>query len=131
MRKIWRITKEIISDAIYGFLYFIENNLTNFATLLYMLLPYAMLFIGEYLYDDRKKYAVGGEVLLPLVILFVIWLLNSFADRLGKGTDVPIPNKRFTDVDDDGEVNVDVERLQELLLYTADLEDWLERKGLL
>ena len=37
----------------------------------------------------------------------------------------------FTEVDDYGEVSIPNNRIQELILYLADLEDWLERKGLL
>ena len=130
MRKFFRITMEIASDAIYGALYFVENQLYNFSNIIYFLLPYVMLFTGEYTYKFRNKYAVGGEVFLPLFALFIIWLLRSYANRLGKGVDIPVPEKRFTSVNDDGEVSVSRDRINELLLYTADLEDWLERKGI-
>lgn len=130
MRKFFRITMEIVSDAIYGTLYFVENQLYNFSNIIYFLLPYAMLFTGEYTYKFRNEYAVGGEVFLPLFALFIIWVLRSYANRLGKGIDVPVPERRFTSVNDDGEVSVSRDRINELLLYTADLEDWLERKGI-
>lgn len=130
MKTIWLITKEIISDIIYNVLLFIEKNLRNFATLIYMLLPYAMMFIGQYVYDYRNKYSVGGEVFVPLVAMVIIYMLNQYANRLGRGITVPVPRTRFTTIDEDGEVTIEVERLNELLLYTADLEDWFERKGM-
>ena len=58
-------------------------------------------------------------------------LLRSYANKIGKGTTIPVPDKRFTEVDDYGEVSIPNNRIQELILYLADLEDWLERKGLL
>lgn len=131
MRKFFRITREIISDVIYGFLYFIENQLLNFSRLLYFMLPYLMLFIGEYVYRFRGGYAIGSEVFIPVFILIIAWLLRSYANKIGKGTEVPTPEKRFTEISDEGEVLVERERLNELLIYMADLEDYLEHKGLL
>lgn len=131
MRKFFRITREIISDAIYGFLYFIENQLLNFSRLLYFMLPYLMLFIGEYVYRFREGYAIGSEVFIPIFIMITAYFIRTYANKIGKGTEVPTPEKRFTEISDDGEVSVDRERLNELLLYVADVEDYLERKGLL
>lgn len=131
MRKFFRITIEIISDAIYGFLYFIENQLLNFSRLLYFMLPYLMLFIGEYVYRFREVYAIGSEVFIPIFIMITAYFIRTYANKIGKGTEVPTPEKRFTEISDDGEVSVDRERLNELLLYVADVEDYLERKGLL
>lgn len=130
MKNIWIITMEILSDIVYNVLLFVENNLRNFATLIYMLLPYAMMLIGQYVYDYRDKYSIGGEAFIPLIAMSIIYLLNQYANRLGRGVTIPVPRTRFTSVDEDGEVTIDVERINELLLYTADLEDWIERKGL-
>lgn len=131
MKRFINVTKDIISDIIYSVLYFIENNLRNFAVLINFALPYLMLFIGQYVYDFRDKYALGGELFVPLIVFFVSYLLNSYANRFGKGISVPIPEKRFTELGDDGEVSIPVDRENEMILYMADLEDWLERKGLL
>lgn len=45
------------------------------------------------------------------------------------GQSVPAPSKRFTEVSEDGMVSVPSDRLQEMLLYVADVEDSLERSG--
>lgn len=126
-----RITMGIILDVIYLIIYFVSNNLKNFARLLNLLLPYAMYIIGQYMYKERGKFAVGSELFIPICVCVVIYFLHSFANKIGKGITIPVPNERFTEVDDDGEVTVENRRLQELILYMADLEDWLERKGLL
>ena len=75
--------------------------------------------------------SVGGEIFIPLIFCILIFFIKSYANKIGKGTTIPIPNKRFTEEDDDGEVSIENRRIQELILYTADLEDWLERKWLL
>lgn len=129
--KFFKIVGEITVDTFYAILYFIENNLLRFSNLLIFILPYIMLWIGQHVMFERGMFAVGGEIFVPLVFTIIVYYLKSFANKLGKGTTIPLPNKRFTEVDDDGEVSVEHKRLQEMLLYVADLEDWLERKGLM
>lgn len=111
--------------------YFIESNLRNFASILNILLPYGMYFVGQCVFKERGEFGVGAEILIPLVVCFITCLIKSYANKIGKGITVPIPSKRFTEVSDDGEVSIENERIQELILYLADFEDWLERKGLM
>lgn len=123
MKKFFKILYEITVDAFATFILFIENNLLNFANVLNLLLPFVMYFIA------------GGnlswKLIIPVIVFTLIYYARNIANKVGKGITVPIPEKRFTEVDDEGEVSVEHKRLQEMLLYVADLEDWLERKGLL
>jgi hypothetical protein len=89
-----------------------------------------MLFIGQYTGVSRGKVAIGGELFVPLLIGLIIYVTQGTANRLGKGTTMPIPVERFTQ-ETDVETFVDMNRTQELILYVADLENWLERNGLL
>lgn len=131
MKKFVRFTIEILIEALNGFSYIVKSNLRNLAWLLNLLTPFIMYFIGQYVVLNRGYFDVGGEIFIPILILFVIYFLRSMANKYRKGTTIPVPEERFTEVDDDGEVSVRNDRLQELILYLADLEDWLERKGLL
>lgn len=125
MSKKINMIKEITKDAMYSITYCIEMNLRYALTLINIMLPYAMYFIGR----DRGKHSPGGELIFPLVVLIFLYYSKEISNRRNKGYTVPTPEKRFTQVDDDGEVTVEVSRMQELLLYVADLEDWLQRKG--
>lgn len=129
--KIIKIIKEALSDILDNARYFVENNLVVFASILNMLVPYIMYFIGQDSVLSRGEFAIGGEIFIPLFFAVVIYILKSVANKIGKGVTIPLPGKRFTEVDDDGEVSIENKRVQELILYVADLEDWLERKGLL
>jgi hypothetical protein len=131
MKRFLRITLAIIIDAVRAIDYFITNNLRNFAWLLNFILPYLMYLVGQNVCASRGYLAVGGELLIPIIFCVIIYYLRSYANKIGKGTTIPVPDKRFTEVDDDGEVSIPSNRIQELILYLADLEDWLERKGLL
>lgn len=44
-------------------------------------------------------------------------------------TGFPVPAKRFTTEYRDGEVTIENSRLQEMILYVCDVEDWLESSG--
>lgn len=131
MKRFLRITLAIIIDVVQAIHYFITNNLRNFAWILNFILPYVMYIIGQSVCAERGKIAFGGELFVPIVFCIITYYIRSYANKIGKGNTIPVPEKRFTEVDDDGEVSVRNSRVQELILYLADLEDWFERKGLL
>lgn len=128
---VFGILFDVTSDIIYEIMYFVQINMRYFAALFYVVLPYVMYYIGNMVAICRGGLIVGGELLIPVFVLIVIYYLNSIANKLGKGNTIPIPHKRFTEVDDSGEVTVEYNRMQELLLYMADLEDYMQRKRLL
>ncbi len=131
MKKTLGILLEVTMDAFHSFTYFIKSNLITFANILNLAIPYAMYFIGLYVAQIRDNAAVGGEIFIPLAVAVLNYYLRSTANKLGKGITIPIPDKRFTQVDEDGEVSIEHNRIQELLLYMADIEDWMERKNLM
>lgn len=125
MKRFFHAIIDVTRDTFLNVGNFIVNNLMNFANLLNVLLPFAMYFVGQ------KNFNLSWELAIPLGILILIYYAKNVANKLGKGVTIPLPEKRFTEIGDEGEVSIENSRLQELLLYTADLEDWLERKGLL
>lgn len=130
--KFVRITIDIIREFIYELLDVIGNNLKNMVFILRATLPYIMLFLGVYLYKERGRFAVGGEFFIPIIVFVVTNYMRQYANRLGKGERIPIPDKRFTEPgEEDGEYSVETNRLQEMIIYMSNLEDWLQRKGLL
>lgn len=131
MKRFFSIMSEIIIDIVQAVDYFITNNLRNFAWILNFILPYLMYIIGQNVYETRGYFGVGGELFIPIIFCVITYILRSYANKIGKGTTIPVPEKRFTEVDDYGEVSIPNNRIHELILYLADLEDWLERKGLL
>ena len=126
--RFFSIMFAIVVELFFMILDVIGRNLRNLALLLQVGLPYLMWYLGAYLYEERGEFAVGGELFIPLFIFLVIYFVGSFANHIGKGERIPVPEKRFTEVDD-GEVSVPVSRQDEMLFYLADLEDYLERKG--
>lgn len=120
--------KDITMDVWYEVVYFVQMNMRYVAALAEIALPYGMYVLGQSVALSRGSIEVGGEIFIPILCTVVIHYIKEFANKSGKGNTIPIPAKRFTEVDDDGEVSVDNKRLQELLLYVADLEDYMTRK---
>lgn len=127
-RRFLETVGAITAEAFYEVLYFVQVNMRYMATIAEIALPYGMYMLGQNLSMMRGSIEVGGEIFIPILCTVVIHYVREFANKSGKGNTIPIPSKRFTEVDEDGEVSVENNRLQELLLYVADLEDYMERK---
>lgn len=131
MRKFLRITGLILTELVIGFYQWFITSARTIANIFNAAIPYAMYFIGQEMFSKRNEISIGWELMIPIGALFVVYFLKQLGNKYGKGTTIPIPDKRFTSIDEDGEVSVSYDRAQEMLLYMADLEDYLERKGLM
>lgn len=126
-----QLLKTIIVETISAVISWLHNNLRNIANVLGVICPYATGYAVLSAYQTRGHFAVGGEWFIPLMFWLVMYLLRSIANRTGKGISIPKPSKRFTEVSDDGEITIPTARVEELIQYMCDLEDWMERKGLM
>lgn len=125
-----KITLEITKEIIFKTINFIKNNLNTIVWIGTIILPYLMYYLCKYCYETRGKFAIGGEALIPVIFYLITFYLKEFSNKIGKGPNIPIPRKRFTTVDD-GAVEIEHKRLQELILYMNDLENWMEKRDLL
>jgi hypothetical protein len=64
---------------------------------------------------------------LAQVICFITSKYLKYSEVEDNG--FPVPCKRFTTESRDGEVTVENNRLQEMIIYVCDVEDWLESSG--
>lgn len=134
MKRLAGLIVEVTEDLLSTFAYVVKNNLMNAVNLANFILPYLMYFVGQEFYKlhgIKDGYVFGVALIIPIIFDLLTYYIKSIANKIGKGITVPIPQKRFTEVDEDGMVSVDNNRIQELLLYVADLEDWLEKKKLM
>ncbi len=111
----------IIKDTIKEFGFWIHNHTNQIAECINMLYPYVV----SYLVAGELKLNIGW--FLPPMFWCIIYILKTYAKRTGKGISVPKPIKRFTEVSEDGEITIPVDRVEELILYMCDLEDWFEK----
>lgn len=124
---LWMAVRDIVGET----KFFFAVNLRYMASLISLATPYLMYLLGQQIAIERNKFAVGGEIFIPVMIAVLVYYIRQIANRCGKGSAIPVPEKRFTAVDADGEVTILTSRTSEMLLYMADLEDYLERRGML
>ena len=130
---IWSLFVELIR-SIKTFIY---NNMGVFADILSLwIMPYFMLYLGGKLTISRGGIYIGSELFLPILINLISYVMNGYLSKT-KSTSIPVPNERFTIVFNDEDLELGEEvvvkkgRLNEMIIYVAQLEDWLEKKGLL
>lgn len=128
MKNFFKAMFATIMELFQSIRYFIRSNLKNFAKASQVMLPYLMFFIAKENEIESKKFLILC-LSIPIIFYIIIFFLKSYANKIGKGESIPSPSKRFTSVREDGEVSIESERIQELILYLADLEDWLEKRG--
>lgn len=99
-------------------------------------LPTLVVYFLPYVIIASAWFASCSAVLLMnmfwMTVLFQA--ICSIASRYLKYSEVedtgfPIPAKRFTSESGDGEVSIEKNRLQEMILYVSEVEDWLESSG--
>lgn len=122
---------EICADAIEDALDFIANNLYKLYKLINFINPFLMYYIAGKMYEQRGYFAIGGEILIPLILWLISGFIHRFANKINKGDSFPIPNKRFIKDEGDGQYSLEQNRIQEAILYLADVEEFLDKKGLL
>lgn len=99
-------------------------------------LPALVLYLIPYVAIASALFAGCSAVILMnmfwlTVIAQSVCIITSKYLKYSKveDTDFPIPAKRFTSESRDGEVTIENSRLQEMIIYVCDVEDWLESSG--
>lgn len=136
MKNIFRVFKrffgiigEVVSDFLCGVIFFLESNLYNFGMLIDISTPYIMWYIGIALFQERGYFGVGGELFIPIALMFIATTFKKAANRRGKGYRVPVARKRFTVEDEYGEISIAEDDIQEIILYLNDVENYIEKRG--
>lgn len=112
-------------DVIRSIIYFIDNNLSYISVILEIALPYLILY-KEVDIKKNEWFAV-----VPVLYLFIVFVLRRISIRRNKGYVFPIPKKRFTKDVGNGEIQIDEKDLQEVILYLNDVENFLEKNNML
>lgn len=111
-------------EMIMDFFRMLKNGIPIFSTILKASIPYMMYYFGKY--ESDKMY----WLFLPMIVWFVTIVFDRLAEKTGNGKNIPVPIKRFTEEDSDGEVSIEQSRLQEMILYVNDVENYLEKHHL-
>lgn len=87
-------------------------------------LPVIAMAFGDEFYFAGQGLQMGTTNASLLFLEYAFCLLIVLSGMAGSPKDMPLPKKRFTKHDDD-ETYIEESRVQELILYMEDLEDWL------
>lgn len=112
------ISKEMFKDSLKA----VKNSVPKISCLFKFSIPYLMYLFGRYC--PKITYLL----FLPLIVWLVTNVLDRIAVKTIKGKQFPIPYERFTQEDDMGEVSIEQSRLQEMILYVNDVENYLQNK---
>ena len=99
-------------------------------------LPMLVLYFIPYVII-ASSYFIGCSVVASMNMFWLTVLAQSVCFITSKylkyseveDTGFPVPAKRFTSESEDGEVSIEKNRLQEMILYVSEVEDWLESSG--
>ena len=127
--------KKFFSELLFEVKYVVNSSVNYFGKFLIFVMPYVMFYVGLKVkggtFVEMFKGYNWALLLIPVLVSIVATYMKWYADVVGKGDNVPRPTKRFTEVSDDGVVSVEYDRMQEMLLYVADVEDYLKKRGIL
>lgn len=108
-------------------IYWLTHNVMLLVTLVDMLVPLIALLI--YMHIEGPL-----DLLASLVVCFIIQVGVSVSRHFymwqNERHNVPMPSERFTKDEGNGEVTIEYARLQELILFTYEYENWLEEQGM-
>lgn len=96
-------------------------------TLRKLLLLVFLPLLGYVTAEGKLPLWVGLIIYGVVVLAFTV--VDYVQQHYNLSIHIPLPSKRFTEEMEDGEVRIDKERLQELILYMADLEDYFKNNG--
>lgn len=102
---------------------FFKKNLRTICMFGLIELPMLVMFFGDGAASDGTSFYFGFMNYVFLGVEFLLVLGLATASKVSTPQDVPVPQERFTR--HDGEQTwIDESRIQELVLYMDDLEDW-------
>lgn len=128
MSDLFNLVKEVIRDMLYDIKHFFVIN-ARYALKFLSLFSLLFAFFAGYNIVRDQPVTIILNLSVALLIALLLSFVKSLVVKAGYDDDTPVPPIRFTEVDEDGMVMVPNDRLQELLLYVSDVEDYLERKG--
>lgn len=128
MTELFYIILEGFQRAFKATVYFIKHNLKKLSKGVLVALPFIMYYLGTRC--GLSKDGIAMWIIIPSLVFGLSAMIDWIAKNYENKVDLPVPPKRFTRVDEDGEVTIETKRLQELIIWLSEYEDWLERKGI-
>lgn len=108
--------------------FFIKHMANPLGKLLTLMCPFIVILMHKGDYKSSKEFMY--TLIIVLLTFAVAAVLRGLAEACNCSDNIPVPRKRYT-VEKEGSVQVREDEVEEVILYMCDVEDYLERKGLL
>lgn len=105
----------------------LKQNASLLLTIVDMLVPLVAVLISMNLEGLRGLII---SLVVCLIVQSILGVSRHYYAWARERTDMPKPDKRFTREEDGGEVTIEYARLQELILFMDEYENWLEANNL-
>jgi|LSQX01.3.fsa_nt_gb hypothetical protein len=76
----------------------------------------------------QKSFSIKYTIIYVCIATILLNLIYYMQTLYGKKFNVPRPKTRFTEIENDGYISIPSARLYELVVYMAELENWLEEQ---
>lgn len=129
IKKFFKDVFDVIKEMWITFARTIDKGLYKVAVLIEMLIPYIAMYLVYQGYKERGNFYIGGEFFIPIVMLALVALVKKVANKRGNGNTFPVPYKKFTQDMGDGEITINQDDIQDIILYLDNVERFLYRTG--
>lgn len=116
----------VFGRARYGWMRFVtwvKKNLRALCVTGLLALPVLVMFFGDGAASDGRSLYFGGANWIFLGVELALALGLAASSKVSAPLGVPLPERRFTRHDGE-QAWIEEARVQELVLYMEDLEDW-------
>lgn len=107
----------------------VENkaSILRFVSICMFILSPFVTIVHRFAYPD----CIYGTIAIGIIWIFICYILFDLSRFYGvkNYNDLPIPSNRFTSYVGDGEVVIENGRIQELIMFTYEYENFLENNG--
>lgn len=122
IKNFFKMVFDIVKECVSEIIYFIKFIFPYVIKLIKFILPFITYYIG---YVGYKQF--NNIIYILLVVDFILFFCDGVKKRVTP-SGIPVPTTRFTEINGE-EINVQNSRLQEMILYMAELEEYFSRKG--
>ena len=128
MNKSVETIVSVFEDMIVNAVYQIKRYMFVIYSIAKLCLPFICIAIGQSL---NGNISFNFWYVYVAIIMIVMDVIHRISNKEGFGDEIPVPSERFTTVSEDGEASIESNRLQEMILYVSNVEDYLESRRLM
>ena len=105
--------------------FYVKHGIKFFSKMMFIVCPFLSL-LSYIAYES-----VGISVAVSIAFIIIGYILEAMCFVLNEGKDFPVPYRRFTIEDEYDGISVKKDDINDMISYVCDVENFLEREGLM